>query len=80
MQKYNFLHYRKMFFAKNCKNRKILYLKNSNYRKIFFAKNCKNRKMFEAPNGVKAKKLTSSQRILRFSEKPVPLPQNSNER
>lgn len=38
-----------------------------------------NRKMFEAPNGVKAKILTSSQRILRFSEKPVPLPQNSNE-
>ena len=34
--------------------------------------------MFEAHNGVKAKKLTSSQRILRFSEKPVPLPQNSN--
>ena len=57
-----------MFFAKNC-----------NYRKIFFAKNCKNRKMFEAHNGVKAKKLTSSQRILRFNEKPVPLPQNSNE-
>jgi len=35
--------------------------------------------MFEAPNGVKAKKPTSSLSILRFNEKPVPLPQNSNE-
>ena len=34
--------------------------------------------MFEVHNGVKAKIQTSSQRILRFSEKPVPLPQNSN--
>ena len=45
-----------MFFAKNCKNRKIFSLKNCNYRKIFFAQNSKNRKMFGCPNGVTAKK------------------------